>query len=105
MTVQDESVGAAGGGAQHSHVNLGNSARVTLMLTPDSRGTFREQGREVLSAMAAVLDPSVIVMSPSTATPGPLDAIRERLAERLLPTAPHTTFSIPSSGLSCPSAH
>ena len=51
-----------------------------------------------IGAMAAVLDPSVIVMSPSTATPGPLDAIRERLAERLLPTAPHRAFEEPLLG-------
>lgn len=51
-----------------------------------------------IGAMAAVLDPSVIVMAPSTATPGPLDAIRERLAERLLPSAPHRAFEEPLLG-------
>lgn len=51
-----------------------------------------------IGAMAAVLDPSVIVMSPSTATPGPLHAITERLAERLLPTAPHRAFEEPLLG-------
>lgn len=43
-------------GVQHSHVDLGGSARVALMITPRRRGVFRDQAREVLAAMRAVLD-------------------------------------------------
>jgi enamine deaminase RidA (YjgF/YER057c/UK114 family) len=39
-----------------SHVDLGDSTRVALMITPRGRGSFGEQAREVLSAMRTVLD-------------------------------------------------
>ncbi len=44
------------GGAQHSYVDLGDSARVALVIIPRGRGAFGEQAREVLSAMQIVLD-------------------------------------------------
>jgi enamine deaminase RidA (YjgF/YER057c/UK114 family) len=43
-------------GAQHSHVDLGDSARAALMITPQRRGVFRDQAREVLGAMQTVFD-------------------------------------------------
>ena len=43
-------------GSGCSRVDLGDSTRVTLVITPRGRGAFRDQVREVLSAMQAVLD-------------------------------------------------
>jgi enamine deaminase RidA (YjgF/YER057c/UK114 family) len=43
-------------GAGCSHVNLGDSTRVALVITPRGRGAFCDQVHEVLSAMRAVLD-------------------------------------------------
>lgn len=49
-------VGAdSGAAAQYSFVDLGDSARVPLVLTPRGRGSFGEQALEVLSALQAVL--------------------------------------------------
>lgn len=42
-------------GAGCSHVELGDSTRVALMITPRGRGAFREQAREVLLAMRTIL--------------------------------------------------
>ena len=55
MVVSEAGSGLAAGAA-HSHVNLGDSARVALMITPQGRGTFGEQAREVVSAMRTVLE-------------------------------------------------
>jgi enamine deaminase RidA (YjgF/YER057c/UK114 family) len=55
MVISEAGSGLAAGAA-HSYVNLGDSARVTLMITPRGRGTFCEQAREVVSAMRAVLE-------------------------------------------------
>src|ERR1041384_3642497 len=41
--------------ARVSVVGLGKSSRVSLMLTPDARGSFEDQARETLCAMAALL--------------------------------------------------
>src|SRR5262245_23442313 len=41
--------------AGFSVVDLGESARVSLMLTPEPRGAFADQANETLAAMAAVL--------------------------------------------------
>ncbi len=43
-------------GAAHSYVNLGDSARVALMITPQGRGAFCEQAREVVLGMRTVLE-------------------------------------------------
>jgi enamine deaminase RidA (YjgF/YER057c/UK114 family) len=43
-------------GAGCSHVDLGDSTRVALVITPRGRGAFCDQVHEVLSAMRAVLD-------------------------------------------------
>ncbi|HOX55789.1 MAG TPA: dioxygenase [Verrucomicrobiota bacterium] len=40
----------------HSRVDLGDSVRVAIMVTPRRRGVFREQAREVLAALQAVLE-------------------------------------------------
>ena len=42
-------------GAGYSHVDLGDSTRVALMLTPQGRGSFGDQAREVLLAVQTVL--------------------------------------------------
>jgi enamine deaminase RidA (YjgF/YER057c/UK114 family) len=55
MVISEAGSGLAAGAA-HSYVNLGDSARVTLMITPQGRGTFCEQAREVVSAMRTVLE-------------------------------------------------
>ena len=55
MVISEAGSGLAAGGA-HSYVNLGDSARVTLMITPQGRGTFREQAREAVMVMRAVLE-------------------------------------------------
>src|ERR1019366_712204 len=39
-----------------SRVDLGDSTRVALMITPRGRGAFRDQAGEVLSAVRAALD-------------------------------------------------
>jgi enamine deaminase RidA (YjgF/YER057c/UK114 family) len=43
-------------GAGYSHVDLGDSTRVALMIAPRGRAAFGHQAREVLSAMRAVLE-------------------------------------------------
>jgi enamine deaminase RidA (YjgF/YER057c/UK114 family) len=45
----------SGDGADYSYVDLGDSARVALMITPPGRGAFAEQVREVLSRLERVL--------------------------------------------------
>jgi len=45
-----------GDGAQYSYVDLGDSARVALMIAPQGRGAFAEQVQEVLSRLAHVLE-------------------------------------------------
>ena len=55
MVISEPGAGVAVG-AGHSYVNLGDSARVTLMITPQGRGTFSEQAREVVSVMRTVLE-------------------------------------------------
>jgi enamine deaminase RidA (YjgF/YER057c/UK114 family) len=42
-------------GAAYSFVDLGDSARVALSLAPGGRGPFREQAREVMAALQAIL--------------------------------------------------
>ena len=54
MVISEAGSGLAEG-AEYSYVDLGDCARVALMITPRGRGTFREQAREVLSAMRTVL--------------------------------------------------
>ena len=56
------------GGADYSSVDLGNSALVTLMITPRGRGTFRDQAQEVLSAMRTALEkqPEPLVVTVQT---------------------------------------
>ena len=43
------------GGADFSYMDLGDSARVAVTITPQGRGPFREQAREVVSNLRAVL--------------------------------------------------
>jgi enamine deaminase RidA (YjgF/YER057c/UK114 family) len=46
----------SGEGAEHSYVDLGDSARVAAMITPQGRGAFSEQVHEVLSRLVHVLE-------------------------------------------------
>src|ERR1022692_792395 len=55
MVISEAGAGLVAG-AGHSYVNLGDSARLALMITPRGRGTFGEQAREVVSAMRTVLE-------------------------------------------------
>src|ERR1035441_3988060 len=67
MVISEPGAGVAVG-AGHSYVNLGESARVTLMITPQGRGTFSEQTREVVSVMRTVLEkqPAPMVVTVQT---------------------------------------
>jgi len=47
---------ASGDGAEHSYVDLGDSARVALMISPQGRGAFTGQVHEVLSRLVHVLE-------------------------------------------------
>ena len=47
---------ASGDGAEHSYVDLGDSARVALMISPQGRGAFAGQVHEVLSRLVHVLE-------------------------------------------------
>lgn len=53
---------------QYSFVDLADCARVTLMLTPHSRGSFREQVGEVLLHLAAVLKKQPVPMAVTVQT-------------------------------------
>ena len=45
-----------GEGAEHSYVDLGDSARVSAMITPQGRGALAEQAHEVLLRLVHVLE-------------------------------------------------
>jgi enamine deaminase RidA (YjgF/YER057c/UK114 family) len=45
-----------GDGAEHSYVDLGDSARVALMISPQGRGSLSDQTQEVLSRLVHVLE-------------------------------------------------
>jgi enamine deaminase RidA (YjgF/YER057c/UK114 family) len=47
---------SSGDGAEHSYVDLGDSARVSAMITPQGRGIFAEQLQEVLTRLVHVLE-------------------------------------------------
>jgi enamine deaminase RidA (YjgF/YER057c/UK114 family) len=46
----------SGDGAEHSYVDLGDSARVAAMISPQGRGSFSHQLQEVLSRLVHVLE-------------------------------------------------
>ncbi len=72
------------GGRRQSYVNLGDCARVALMITPTGRGTFREQAWEALSAMQAMLDKQPEPMSVTVQTVFLKDARNQPDYEQLL---------------------
>ena len=74
--------------AAHSYVNLGDSARVALMITPLGRGTFREQAREVVSAMRTVLAKQPEQMVVTVQTVFLKDAQDQAECERVLAALP-----------------
>ncbi len=55
-------------GTGWSYVDLGDSTRVALMLTPIGRGSVREQTTEVLSRLQSVLDRQSLPMTVTTVT-------------------------------------
>jgi enamine deaminase RidA (YjgF/YER057c/UK114 family) len=87
MVVSEAGSGLAAGAA-HSYVNLGDSARVALMITPQGRGTFREQAREVVSAMRTVLAKQPAPMVVTVQTVFLKDAQDQAECERLLAALP-----------------
>jgi enamine deaminase RidA (YjgF/YER057c/UK114 family) len=54
--VTSKAASGSAGGADFSYMDLGDSARVAVIITPQGRGPFREQAREVLSLMQTVLE-------------------------------------------------
>ncbi len=54
--------------AQFSLVDLGDTARVSLMLAPRSRGSFGEQLREIMASMEGILRQQPFPMSVVTQT-------------------------------------
>jgi enamine deaminase RidA (YjgF/YER057c/UK114 family) len=46
----------SGDGAEHAYVDLGDSARVAAMISPQGRGAFADQMQEVLSRLVHVLE-------------------------------------------------
>jgi enamine deaminase RidA (YjgF/YER057c/UK114 family) len=71
-------------GMQYSFVDLGDSARVTLMLTPHGRGSFHEQTGEVLRHLAAVLEKQPVPMTVTVQTVFLRDEKDRPECERLL---------------------
>lgn len=61
-------VAVQGAGAQVSLVEVGRSKRLAVMITPESRGGFSEQLREVFTALRAALTHAPVRMSVSSQT-------------------------------------
>src|SRR5947207_726251 len=88
-----------------SVVDLGKSARVSLMLTPEVRGTFRDQAERTLSAMNGVLQQAPHKMTVTSQTVFLRDAANQANCEAILAEyygeqAPLTSFVVqpPCSG-------
>ncbi len=73
-------------GVECSHVDLGDSARVALMITPRGRGAFQEQAQEVLSAMLGVLEKQPQPMVVTVQTVFLREARDQAECERILTT-------------------
>lgn len=70
--------------ADFSLVSLGDSARVSLMLTPEGRGPTGEQTREILSRLRAVLDRQRRPMTVTSQTVFLRESLDQSECERLL---------------------
>jgi enamine deaminase RidA (YjgF/YER057c/UK114 family) len=73
----------AGRPAEFSFIDLGDSARVALMLTPKGRGGFREQAEEVLSVLRTVLERQPLSMAVTFQTVFLRDAADQPVCEQL----------------------
>jgi enamine deaminase RidA (YjgF/YER057c/UK114 family) len=87
----------SGHAAGHSFIDLGDSARLVLMLTPTGRGSFRQQATEVLSVMQNLLQSQPQPMTATSQTVFLRDASERTECERLLaahygPAQPVTSF-------------
>jgi enamine deaminase RidA (YjgF/YER057c/UK114 family) len=71
-------------GAEFSYVDLGDSARVALMIVPEGRGSFSEQLQEVLSQLLHVLEKQPQPMVVTVQTVFLRDAADEPECERVL---------------------
>ncbi len=79
--------------AEFSTVDLGDSARLSLMLTPRSRGAFAEQASEVFSSLKAILGAQSQPMTVTSQTLFLRDAAAQAECERLL--AAHYGAALP----------
>ena len=70
--------------AGFSVVDLGDSARVALMLTPRGRGSFEEQAREIFSCLQAILEEQSRPMTVTSQTLFLRDPADQAECERLL---------------------
>ncbi len=71
-------------GNSFSFVDLGDSARVVLMLTPKGRGSFGEQARELLATLPSVLERQPVPMTVTSQTVFLADAGHRAECERIL---------------------
>ena len=83
--------------ALHSCVDLGDSTRLALMITPQGPGGFREQAPEALSALRAMLDRHPESMAATVLTvflkdPGDQAACAQLLASLFNPEPPVTNY-------------
>jgi enamine deaminase RidA (YjgF/YER057c/UK114 family) len=74
----------SGDGAEHSYVDLGDSARVALMISPQGRGPFAEQVQEVLSRLVHVLEKQPEPMAITVQTVFLRDAANQQECARML---------------------
>jgi enamine deaminase RidA (YjgF/YER057c/UK114 family) len=72
------------GAAESSIVDLGGPKRVTLMLTPQGRGSFREQAEEVLTKLRAILARQPVQMAVTIQTVFLRDPRDQRECEQIL---------------------
>ena len=89
----------------YSLVDLGKSARVSLMLTPEARGDFRQQADKALAAMEAILQKAPHKMAVTSQTVFLRDGSDQAACESILARhygteAPLTSFVVqpPCSG-------
>ena len=92
-------------GAEHSFVDMGDSTRIALMLTPKGRGSLREQVAEIMTHLRTILGEHPEQMHPTVQTVFLRDPADQAECERLLagsygPEQPVTNyvFQPPCSG-------
>ncbi len=85
-------------GTGYSSIRLGSSIRVPLMLVPRSRGSFRDQGRELLSLQQEILERHGHSMTVTAQTiflrdPADLEECRRLLADHFGSQPPATNYA------------